>query len=138
MSDFRKAASIEDMFEYAKAEVHDGDIVMIRIKDPVPEKQLRVFREAIARQTDELGWKERGILCLVVNGNVDFVRDKGPARVEPQPNAKFDLKRGMDDATNLLGHVGLDVSQGSNIRAIVSVVLAAVATQLDGDERDGD
>lgn len=128
--DFKKATDLETVFEYARAEVHDGDIVLIRIKDPVPASQLRAFRRSFYDQGQEHNWKERNIMALVVNGDVTVKVLSGPVRVEP---AVFDRDRACVRAMNYLMERGL---KGENLEGLVRAVMSAMADELLEESED--
>lgn len=87
MMDWQQGDDLQSLFDYAKAEVHDGDLFILRVGEDWPAKQARAFRRKVHEINLTLNWQERGIMLLVLPPNVEVVRPeavKGPVRVEPQ------------------------------------------------------
>lgn len=130
------AEDMEAVLSYARAEVHDGDIFVVRIRGDVPQKQLRAFRRAINASAEEMGWKERGILPLVVQGDVEMFKVKGPIRVEPK---SFQIQRVVNHAFSNLTALGLDASNDSNVGKITRAIVEAIGEEFAagfGESRD--
>lgn len=47
-------------------DVHDGDVLIFKVRDDTPPRQLRAFRRMLYTKGQELGWEKRGILALAV------------------------------------------------------------------------
>ena len=58
-----------------KLEAHDGDVVLISIKETIPMRQHQAFRRIAEEKAREAGWADRGIMLLVCSaGAVELSR----------------------------------------------------------------
>lgn len=129
---------IDQVLDFCKAEVHDGDIFMIRVKDSVPEKQMRAFRRHVFEHGQRMQFEERGILCLVVNGDVELLKAEGPLRVQPKKQWNVDraAKRAKDIIELYDGRAALLQNGVRDLKYLDSVirgVIQAVKEEIDGD-----
>lgn len=125
---------IDAVVSYAKAELHDGDVFMVRVNEPTTETQLRAFRRQLFDEAQRLEFERRGILCLVVSGDVDLVKADGPIRFEPvtKKPVPFDEARAAQAAYKARDKEqfapGFD--NGKMIRAVMAGVKAGLQNDV--------
>lgn len=138
MVDLTNPEMVRAAFDFAKAEVHDGDIIILHIKDQsLPATKIAAFRRQLSEHVEEAGWTERGILFLVVNTPIEILKVDGPVRLEPK--RPFDVDRVVGGAVNRLqqvssqgssGLLGHDAWGNSLTREIVEAIVAAIGEEL--------